>query len=92
MSNTDLNERLEFIRRAERLKDKKGNPFHPDQKPEALIQHFMEISSNRGDTVFDGFMGTGTVGAVAVRLGRKFIGIENNETLFEAARRRIEYE
>jgi DNA modification methylase len=73
----------------ERLKDGKGNTLHPTQKPESLLKHFMEISSNRGDMVLDGFMGVGSSGAVAKSLGRKFIGIEQDKTYFDAAQRRL---
>jgi DNA modification methylase/ParB-like chromosome segregation protein Spo0J len=73
----------------ERLKDGKGNTLHPTQKPERILKHFMEISSNRGDMVFDGFMGVGSSGAVAKSLGRKFIGIEQDKTYFDAAQRRL---
>jgi site-specific DNA-methyltransferase (adenine-specific)/modification methylase len=88
------NEMHNFIETAicagkERLVDGKGNTLHPTQKPESLLKHFMEISSNRGDMVFDGFMGVASSGAVAKSLGRKFIGIEQDKTYFDAAQRRL---
>ena len=73
----------------ERLVDGKGNTLHPNQKPEQVIRHFLDISSNRGDTVFDGFAGVGTTGKVAKDGGRKFIGIEQDPTYFEAMQRRM---
>jgi site-specific DNA-methyltransferase (adenine-specific)/modification methylase len=73
----------------ERLKNARGETLHPTQKPEVLIQHFMNISSNRGDMVLDGFMGVGTTGKVAKSLGRKFIGIEQDKTFYDAAVRRL---
>lgn len=73
----------------ERLTDAKGDTLHPTQKPEQVIRHFMEISSNRGDTVFDGFMGVGTTGAAAKHMGRKFIGIEQDKMFYDAATRRL---
>lgn len=75
--------------KSERLKDAKGETIHPTQKPEQVIRHLMEISSNRGDEVFDGFAGTGTTGKVAKDLQRKFIGIEQDKTFFEAMQRRL---
>ena len=51
---------------------------HPTQKPESLIQHFIEILSNQGDWVLDPFMGSGTTGVVAKRTGRNFIGVESH--------------
>ena len=63
---------------------------HPTQKPESLIQHFVEILSNLGDTVLDPFMGSGTTGVVSKRSGRNFIGIELDEQYFNMAKTRIE--
>lgn len=47
---------------------------YPTQKPEALLERFIKASSNDGDVVADFFMGGGTTGAVALKLGRRFIG------------------
>lgn len=69
----------------ERLKTAQGETLHPTQKPEALIAHLLEVSSNRGDLVFDGFAGTGTTAAVAKRMGRRCIAIELNATYYAAA-------
>jgi DNA modification methylase len=74
----------------ERLKNAKGETLHPTQKPEAVIQHLMELVSLPGDVVFDGFMGVGTTGAVAKRLGRKFVGFELDQNYFAAAKARVE--
>lgn len=63
---------------------------HPTQKPESLIQHFVEILSNPGDTVLDPFMGSGTTGVVSKRSGRNFIGTELDEQYFNMAKTRIE--
>ncbi len=73
----------------ERLVDGKGNTLHPTQKPEAVIRHLMEISSNRGDTVFDGFAGVGTTGKVAKDLGRRAVCIEQDDKYFNAMERRL---
>ncbi len=73
----------------ERLVDAKGNTLHPTQKPEQVLRHLLEISSNRGDTVLDCFAGTGSSGKVAKERGRKFIGIEQDKTYFEAMQRRL---
>ncbi|MCP3940273.1 MAG: ParB N-terminal domain-containing protein [Desulfobacteraceae bacterium] len=68
----------------ERKKDAKGNTLHPTQKPESIIKHLMDISSNRGQTIFDGFMGVGTVCSVAKQMGRQFIGIEKERIFYES--------
>ncbi|WP_281407335.1 site-specific DNA-methyltransferase [Methylobacterium sp. P1-11] len=73
----------------ERLKDAEGHKVHPTQKPEALLARTLLAATNPGDVVLDPFFGTGTTGAVAKRLGRRFIGIERETTYAEAARARI---
>lgn len=58
--------------------------------PEELAESHILSWSNPGDTVVDQFMGTGTVGVVATRLGRNFIGVELMEDRFAVAQSRIE--
>jgi modification methylase len=74
----------------ERLKDVSGRKVHPTQKPEALLARVIISSTNPGDVVLDPFFGTGTTGAVAKKLGRRFIGVERDRTYAKAARERIE--
>ena len=74
----------------ERLKDAAGRKTHPTQKPEALLARVLLSASNPGDLVLDPFFGSGTTGAVARRLRRKFIGIERDTTYAAAARARID--
>jgi len=73
----------------ERLKDADGRKAHPTQKPEALVHRVLLASSNPGDLVLDPFFGTGTTGAVARRLGRRWLGIERDPAYAVAARDRI---
>lgn len=60
------------------------NPFatervgYPTQKPEELLERIIKASTNEGDLVFDCFMGSGTTQAVALKLGRRFIGADIN--------------
>lgn len=61
---------------------------HPTQKPEALLERIIKASSNIGDIVLDPFGGTFSTGSVAVRLGRKSIGIEINKDYFKIGIRR----
>ncbi|HCB76284.1 MAG TPA: modification methylase [Sphingomonas bacterium] len=75
---------------AERLKGEDGHKVHPTQKPEALLYRVMLAATHPGDVVLDPFFGTGTTGAVAKRLGRRFIGIEREEAYIAAAEARIE--
>ena len=74
---------------AERLKDPDGAKAHPTQKPEALLHRVLVGTSSPGDVVLDPFFGTGTTGAVAKRLDRRFIGIERDATYAKVARERI---
>ncbi|MDB5710519.1 MAG: modification methylase [Sphingomonas bacterium] len=73
----------------ERLK-KDGVKVHPTQKPEALIYRILLACTKPGDVVLDPFFGTGTTGAVAKRLGRRWIGIEREQVYVDAARERID--
>ena len=73
----------------ERLKDDEGRKAHPTQKPEALLHRLMLATTNPGDLVLDPFFGTGTTGAVAKRLGRRWLGIERDPTYAAAAEKRI---
>ena len=72
----------------ERLK-KGGTKVHPTQKPEALIYRILLACTKPGDVVLDPFFGTGTTGAVAKRLGRRWIGIEREFGYCDAALERI---
>ena len=73
----------------ERLKDDGGRKAHPTQKPEALLSRILLATTNPGHVVLDPFFGTGTTGAVARRLGRRFIGIERDPDYVKAAQERI---
>ncbi len=66
------------------------NTDHPTQKPEKLVAKLILASSREGDFVFDPFLGSGTVPVVAKKLGRRFLGIELNETYACWAAKRIE--
>ncbi len=73
----------------ERLKDGVGRKAHPTQKPEALLSRILLASTVPGDLVLDPFFGTGTTGAAARRLGRRWLGIERDPVYAEAAAERI---
>ncbi|MET0192836.1 MAG: DNA methyltransferase [Hyphomicrobiaceae bacterium] len=73
----------------ERLKDGEGRKAHPTQKPEPLLHRLLLAPTNPGDVVLDPFFGTGTTGAVAKRLGRRWLGIEREQTYAAAAEKRI---
>jgi site-specific DNA-methyltransferase (adenine-specific) len=70
-----------------------GEYYHPTQKPVSLMAWCMDKAKvPNGATILDPFMGSGTTGIACIRTGRKFIGIEIDETYFEIARKRLEDE
>jgi len=62
---------------------------YPTQKPEALLERITESSSNEGDLVLDPFCGSGTTIAVAERLNRRWIGIDNTNVAVSLVRHRL---
>ena len=93
MLNEDLQMRsdwtLPICNGQERLKDKSGKKIHPTQKPENLLSRVILATTKPGDVILDPFFGTGTTGAVAKRLGRHYIGIEQDTTYAENAKKRV---
>jgi modification methylase len=73
----------------ERIKGADGQKAHSTQKPESLLHRVVVASTKPGDVILDPFFGSGTTGAVAKRLGRRFIGIEREKTYADVARARI---
>ena len=74
----------------ERLRGADGAKAHPTQKPEALLHRILVGTTKPGDLVLDPFLGSGTTGAVAKRLGRRFVGIERDPAYVALARDRID--
>ncbi len=72
----------------ERLK-KNGKKLHSTQKPEALLHRIILATTNKGDTIFDPFLGTGTTASMSKKLGRNYFGIEKDRRYFIAAKERI---
>ena len=66
------------------------NTAHPTQKPEKLIAKLILASSRPNDVVFDPFLGSGTTSVTAKKLGRKYVGIEQNPTYCIWAEKRLE--
>ena len=63
---------------------------HPAQKPEALLERIILASTNEGDLILDPFNGSGTSGLAALRLKRKYIGIDNHLEYLEISKKRIQ--
>jgi modification methylase len=74
----------------ERLRNAGGGKAHSTQKPEELLKRVILSSSKKDDVVLDPFFGTGTTGAAAKKLGRKFIGIEREESYIKIAKDRLD--
>ena len=73
-----------------KTKDETGKNIHDTEKPVGLCKILIENSSNPNEIVFDPFMGVGSCGIAAKQLGRKFIGIELDNSYYEIAKSRIE--
>jgi site-specific DNA-methyltransferase (adenine-specific) len=67
-------------------KEKTG---YPTQKPEGILRRIVQASSKPGDWCLDCFAGSGTLGAVAAALGRRFVLIDSNPEAVAVARRRV---
>lgn len=65
------------------------NVGHPTQKPVALMEYLIKTYTNKGDTVLDFTMGSGTTGVACKNTNRKFIGIELDKDYFDIAKKRI---
>jgi len=74
------------------LTAKRHKTPHPTEKPEDLLERILFLGSREGDWILDPFMGSGTTGVIAKRLGRNFIGIEIDEEFFDMAKNRIALE
>jgi modification methylase len=90
--NDDLQMRSDWLlpicNGSERLKVD-SRKAHPTQKPEALLHRVILSSTTVGDIVLDPFFGSGTTGAVALKLGRRYIGIERDADYIRLAKERL---
>ena len=68
-------------------KEKTG---YPTQKPLGILRRILTASSNPGDLVLDFFAGSGTTGAAALELGRRFLLVDNNEEAIEVMKERFQ--
>jgi DNA modification methylase len=80
----------DFIETSVTPSKEKRHGKHPTQKPLALINHFVDVLSNEGDTILDPFMGSGSTGVSAVSKNRNFVGIELDENYHNIAVARIQ--
>jgi site-specific DNA-methyltransferase (adenine-specific) len=68
-------------------KEKTG---YPTQKPEGIVRRIVAASSKQGDLCLDFFAGSGTLGAVAAKLGRHFVLVDSNPDAIDTCRTRLE--
>ena len=91
--NDDLQMRsdwtLPICNGSERIK-RNGKKVHSTQKPESLLHRVLLASTNKGDFVFDPFLGTGTTAVVAKKMGRNYFGIEKEKKYFKTAIQRLQ--
>jgi len=69
--------------------DKQKSKLHSTQKPIALMKYFIKTYTNKGETVLDFAMGSGTTGDACRELGRRFIGIDSDKLNFNIAKKRL---
>ena len=81
------NSGVRYPRTVQKFKQDRG--LHPTQKPLDLMKYLIETYTKSGDLVLDITMGSGTTGVACKSLGRRFIGIELDETHFETAMKRV---
>ena len=91
--NEDLQMRSDWLlpicNGKERIKQN-GKKIHSTQKPESLLHRIILASTNKGDFIFDPFLGTGTTAVVAKKLGRNYFGIEKEKKYFNFIKQRLE--
>ncbi|MFA6063854.1 MAG: site-specific DNA-methyltransferase [Gallionella sp.] len=76
-----------FPKTVQTWKNERGH--HPTQEPVAACEYLIRTYTNEGETVLDNTMGSGTTGVACVNTGRKFMGIERDDTYYDTAMRRI---
>lgn len=74
------------------LKFSQEKGLHPTQKPVPLMEYLIRTYTNEGDTVLDNTMGSGTTGVACINSKRNFIGMENEEAIYNTALKRIKEE
>lgn len=72
------------------LKQFPGKPVFDTPKPEALVDRILNIAADPGDLVLDSFLGSGTTGAVALKNGMRFVGIEMGQHVVSHCHHRLE--
>ena len=71
------------------VRNSQGIRVHPTQKPTELLEYMIKTYTNKGDTVLDFTMGSGSTGVACMQTNRNFIGIELDPKYYEIAEKRI---
>lgn len=74
---------------SERIKGDDGKKLHPTQKPLRLLEHIINIASNEDSVVLDCFNGVASTGEAALKLNRRYIGIELEKKYYDASIQRL---
>lgn len=80
----------DFFESSNTPKSEKKHGGHPTQKPVSILEHFINILTDKNDVVLDPFMGSGSTGVAAIMNKRKFIGIELEKKYTNIAKKRIQ--
>lgn len=89
VGQVNVNEGKRYPRSVIRFSNDNHGSLHPTQKPVALMEYLIKTYTNKGDTVLDFTIGSGTTGVACRNLNRKFIGIELDVDYFNIAKDRI---
>ncbi len=73
----------------ERIKGEDGKNLHPTQKPISILEKIIKIASNDGDIILDCFNGVGSTGEAALKLNRRYLGIEIDNKYVAATQNRL---
>ncbi len=73
-----------------KISNSNHNSSHPTQKPLKLFEYLIKTYSNEGDTIFDGYLGSGTTAFAAYNTNRNFIGSELDKTYFDSMKKRFD--
>lgn len=85
---TTVNSGIRYPKRVLQFNRETG--LHPTQKPIALLEYLIKTYTNKGNTVLDNCMGSGSTCVAAIHTDRQYIGIEQNHEYFNIAKKRIE--
>lgn len=85
---TTINEGLRYPLTIQRFNNEKG--LHPTQKPVALFEYLIKTYTNKGETVLDNCMGSGTTAIACLNTGRQYIGFELDKKYFDIACQRLD--